>query len=53
MSKNIRPEWDIENLPKFGFNIIAVDSNINSLVWDEMEQLKYEATPMFMMVAGK
>ena len=30
-----------------------MDSNINSLVWDEMEQLKYEATPMFMVVAGK
>ena len=53
MSKNIRPQWDIENLHKFGFNVIAVDSNINSLVWDEMEQLKYEATPMFMVVAGK
>ena len=53
MSKNIRPQWDVENLPKFGLNIIAIDSNINNLVWDEMEQLKYEATPMFMVVAGK
>ena len=53
MSKNIRPQWDVENLPKFGLNIIKVDSNLNNLIWDEVEQLKYEATPMFMVVAGK
>lgn len=53
MSKNMRPQWDINNLHKFGLNIISVDSNINSLVYDEKEQLKYEATPMFMVVAVK
>lgn len=51
MSKVNRPKWDEENLCKFGIDIVKIDENINTRVFNEIEQIKYEATPMFMVVA--
>lgn len=51
MSKVNRPNWDKENLSKFDLEVIRVDENINDRVFNELEQIKYEATPMFMIVA--
>ncbi|MGM9536158.1 MAG: hypothetical protein ACI3VR_12925, partial [Intestinibacter sp.] len=53
LSKENRPNWDRENLPKYGFKIIRIDENINERVLDEEGQIKYASTPMFTVVAEK
>ena len=53
LSKEKRPEWDRNNLSKFGFNIIRIDENINQRVFNEEEQVRYSATPMFTVVVEK
>ena len=53
LSKEKRPEWDRNNLSKFGFKIIRIDENINQRVFNEEEQVRYSATPMFTVVAQK
>ena len=53
MSKVKRPKWDRENLPKFGFEVIRIDENINDRVLNEEEQVRYFSTPLFTVVAKK
>lgn len=53
MSKVKRPDWDRENLPKFGFEIVRIDKNINERVLNEEEQVRYFSTPLFTIVARK
>lgn len=53
LSKVQRPRWDVEALEECGMNVIKVDENIGDKVWEESEKLRYKATPMFMVCAGK
>lgn len=53
LSKENRPNWDRENLPKYGLKIVKIDENINEIVLEEEGQIKYASTPMFTVVAEK
>jgi ubiquinone/menaquinone biosynthesis C-methylase UbiE len=52
-SKIRRPEWDREHLSQLGFEVIEIRENITAEVCDEVEILRTEATPMFIVCAEK
>lgn len=53
LSGKQRPEWDREVLTDLGMKDIIIQSDINRLVYDEMEQVRYRSTPMFLLSAQK
>ena len=53
LSKEIRPQWDMRALIDVGFNKLYLETDISKLVWDDVEQLNYRSTPMFMVMAEK
>lgn len=48
-----RPDWDREVLTGLGMKDIVIRPDINQLVYDEMEQVRYRSTPMFLVSACK
>lgn len=48
-----RPDWDLQALPQCGYQDVAVDRDLSARVWDEVEQVLYRSTPMFMIKAVK
>ena len=53
LSKEIRPEWDRNILQSIGYKNICIENDISKVVWDEIEQINYHSTPMFLIVAEK
>lgn len=53
MGRNQRPEWDAALLPRLGYEDVTVDSDITGRVWDEMERVQYQDSPLFMIRARK
>ena len=53
LSSKRRPDWDRENLPKFGFKVVRIDEDINERVLEKEGQIKYASTPMFTVVGEK
>jgi Methylase involved in ubiquinone/menaquinone biosynthesis len=53
LSKEIRPEWDRSILQSIGYKNIRIENDISKVVWDEIEQINYHSTPMFLIVAEK
>jgi ubiquinone/menaquinone biosynthesis C-methylase UbiE len=53
LSKEHRPSWDIKILGELGFEEIFLNTNINHLIYDEIEMKIYSVTPMFMVSAIK
>ncbi|WP_198196266.1 class I SAM-dependent methyltransferase [Gilliamella sp. M0364] len=53
LSKEIRPEWDRGILQSIGYKNIRIENDISKVVWDEIEQINYHSTPMFLIVAEK
>ena len=52
-SKIRRPDWDRNNLQRFGFKTIEIRENITKEICNEIESLRTEATPMFLVCAEK
>jgi 2-polyprenyl-3-methyl-5-hydroxy-6-metoxy-1,4-benzoquinol methylase len=48
-----RPGWDIVALEGCGFSNVLVQENLNELVYDELEKIMYQPTPMFSICACK
>ena len=53
LSKEIRPEWDMNILQSIGYKNIHIHNDISKIVWDEIEQINYHSTPMFLIAAEK
>ncbi|MDU4960259.1 MAG: class I SAM-dependent methyltransferase [Sporomusaceae bacterium] len=53
LSRQTRPQWDIEQLLAVGFTKLVMEMEIGRRVWDEAEQVNYASTPMFMIGAVK
>ena len=53
LSKEIRPEWDKNILQLIGYKNIHIENDISKVVWDEIEQINYHSTPMFLIAAEK
>ncbi|MCT6867269.1 MAG: hypothetical protein M3Z63_04230, partial [Gilliamella apicola] len=53
LSKEIRPEWDKNILQSIGYKNIHIENDISKVVWDEIEQINYHSTPMFLIAAEK
>lgn len=53
LSDKLRPEWDRKVLTELGMREIVIRPDISSLVYDEMEQVRYRSTPMFLVSAQK
>lgn len=49
----LRPDWDIEQLPVFGYENIKVTPRLNEEVYSEEKQLLYRSIPLFMVTADK
>jgi ubiquinone/menaquinone biosynthesis C-methylase UbiE len=53
LSREQRPEWDIKILKELKLELIDLQKDIGKNVFEEQEQCKYRATPLFMMCAEK
>lgn len=53
LSKEIRPQWDMNILQSIGYKNIHIHNDISKIVWDEIEQINYHSTPMFLIAAEK
>ena len=53
LSQKIRPEWDMNILQSIGYKNIHIHNDISKIVWDEIEQINYHSTPMFLIAAEK
>lgn len=53
LSKELRPDWDVQMLMNCGFREVDYQRDITELVWDDKERLLYGASPMFMISAVK
>ncbi len=53
LSQKIRPEWDMNILQSIGYKNIHIQNDISKIVWDEIEQINYHSTPMFLIIAEK
>ena len=53
LSQKIRPEWDMNILQSIGYKNIHIENDISKIVWDEIEQINYHSTPMFLIAAEK
>ncbi len=53
LSKEHRPSWDVKILGELGFQEIFLNTNINHLIYDQIEMQIYSVTPMFMISAKK
>lgn len=48
-----RPGWDVMALEECGFSNVLVQENLNELIYDELERIIYQPTPMFSICAFK
>ena len=53
LSKEKRPEWDVDAMNEIGMDLICLNENIGDFVWDESERMSFEDKPMFMVCAEK
>lgn len=53
MSKEIRPNWDIQLLKKLGCKNIAFNNRVQGKLYDEYYEKLYQETPTFMISAEK
>lgn len=53
LSKICRPEWDEKELLSIGFRKVMIEMEIGNRVWDEVEKVNYDSTPMFMVGGEK
>lgn len=53
LSGEHRPDWDVKAVDKAGLSLVKMIPNVGGLVWNEAEQVHYEATPLFMVCAEK
>lgn len=53
LSQCIRPAWDRSVLETLGMKLVTIIPELNSYVYDEMEQTRYKTTPLFMVCAEK
>ncbi|AWV33905.1 class I SAM-dependent methyltransferase [Paenibacillus sp. FSL H7-0716] len=53
LTREWRPEWDIQTLKKEGFANIFAEENLNAKVLDAKQQVLNRSTPMFMICAEK
>lgn len=49
----LRPKWDQEHLPEFGFRNINVIQRVNENVYSQEKQLLYRSIPLFLVTADK
>ncbi|MCR4435081.1 MAG: class I SAM-dependent methyltransferase [Clostridiales bacterium] len=49
LSRERRPQWDLEALKGCGFSPVFSETDITERVWDESEKIMYRSTPMFMV----
>jgi len=48
-----RPDWDRKAFAECGFKEVIIQENLNELVYDDIEKILYEPTPMFAVCACK
>lgn len=48
-----RPAWDLEVLPRLGFDQVNTDESVFRRVWNEGEQAFYATSPLFVVEAVK
>lgn len=53
LSRRHRPHWDREAIIKTGLSLVKVDEEIGDRVWEEVERIRYAASPLFMVCAEK
>ena len=53
LSRERRPQWDLNTLLQIGYCRLLVDTKIGETLWDEAEKINYRSTPMFMVIAQK
>lgn len=53
LTREQRPEWDVEILKACGFDQVDTDTEIWKRVWSEDEKVNCASTPMFMICAKK
>lgn len=53
LSRERRPQWDLNTLLQIGYRRLLVDTKIGETLWDEAEKINYRSTPMFMVIAQK
>ena len=53
LSRVRRPEWDMETLISLGFSQLSIEPDIGKIVWDDIQQVTFASTPMFMITAEK
>ena len=53
LTYEVRPEWDKKALLACGFQKIVIEDEISDKVWDELEKLQYNTTPMFSVCTHK
>ena len=53
LSKIERPGWDDEILKNIGFRDVEIDREIYKRIWDSESQIKFSATPLFLISAEK
>ncbi len=53
LSREKRPEWDKKVLADLNMNIRELLPNLGDIVWEDVEKVHYEATPLFMVCAEK
>ena len=52
LTRDLRPDWDIEVLTEIGFDASA-DTEIWQRLWNDRDKVNYSSTPMFMVRAVK
>ncbi|MFW8564882.1 hypothetical protein [Orrella sp. 11846] len=49
----MRPQWDLGALVDVGFDRIECNTDINTRIYNELEQTLYRSAPMFRIVAKR
>ncbi|WP_409308437.1 class I SAM-dependent methyltransferase [Pectobacterium sp. B1J-3] len=53
LSRERRPQWDMQALLKCGYHKLMVDTQVGDELWDDTEKVNYASTPMFLVCAEK
>lgn len=53
MCQRVRPQWDLGALVDVGFDRIECNTDINTRIYNELEQTLYRSAPMFRIVAKR
>ena len=53
LSKEHRPQWDVQQLINIGFRKVIIEMEIGNKVWNKFEKMNYRSTPMFMILGEK